>query len=640
MIKWLLMASLSGSIASLCLILLKSKLAAAYGGRWYYCVCLSALLLFLVPIPIPIQLPALLPQSLIPEQGPTGWTGNPVAATETKAPLAPVPSDPVVKAETFQSSALSAEAWILVIWISGFVIMLSLYLFNYFRFKRQALSGIRIDRVGKLDVRVSDYVHSPMLIGFIKPQIVFPNTKMTVEDYQLALKHESIHHKQKDAWLKLFAVIVNCLHWFNPVSYIALANISEACEYAVDEALSKTMKPVDKKRYSEMILHFASQTSPALNSGLAQPKKQLYRRFKLIMSRGQGRGRTGVGIGAVVMIVAVSLISSSVVFAKASQPVTEFSGGIRTYYNVNDTLEGNVQSTFGKTRMAVFVGELYIDKNGLRVDSLNRSEPYYKVGMMWKDKSDAVVASMTQQTLSVQDRTVTVAFDEKATSYKDDSVIKKMITNQIDFELTYTNKRLNDDHTAFIDEVIRRGVYVIYEVLPAKAFKFSIFQTENGDRNGSKMLTAYDKKAKMTDIFNDSVKLPRSVLDRETDGSEGIQLGKSFTLKSGETLAFDVKETTDMSPSVSLAVIDEATGEVAYWNPLARSGTRSIFTPGENRLNRSFKIIASGEAEDTAKVEIFTYQTGKEEIEVSPAYVPPANLRPVITLQKEVPVRK
>jgi hypothetical protein len=68
------MTSLAGSIASLCLILLKTKLAAKCGERWYYYVSLSVLLLFLVPLHI--NLPALyqecsvLKQSGIRRQGP------------------------------------------------------------------------------------------------------------------------------------------------------------------------------------------------------------------------------------------------------------------------------------------------------------------------------------------------------------------------------------------------------------------------------------------------------------------------------------------------------------------------------------------------------------------------------------------
>ncbi|GAA3400299.1 M56 family metallopeptidase [Paenibacillus hodogayensis] len=619
MIKWLLMTSLAGSIASLCLILLKTKLSAKYGGRWYYLVCLSALLLFLVPLNININMnvnvPFLAPQSLFSETNvPARFAENTAAAAETIASEQPLP----VSAETAKASlsSLSADVWIVGIWLGGFVIMLGSYFFNYFRFKRKALQGVLIDKAGGLNVLASGYVHSPMLIGFVRPQIVFPFTNMSTEDYQLALKHELIHYKQKDAWFKLFAVTVNCLHWFNPISYLALANISEACEYSVDETLSKTMKSTDKKRYSEMILHFASQASPALNSGLTQPKKLLYRRFKLILNRRGGRGQAFFGTIIAVMIAAVSLLTSAVVFAKAPQPITQFSGGITTYYAINMDLEENVLNTLGISQgnARVFWGELYVDEKGLKVDYFNRTEPYYKVGIQWMDKDDPRVAGMTRKTFSIEDRNVTVAFTEKAAAYKDDSVIKKMVTNQIAFELKSYNKdrKFDYDHAAFIDELIQRGAYVFYEILFPKQFAFWLYDMDTGIA-GYKPLTAYDKKAKITDIFNKSVTVPQSVLGEDNDGTQGVQLGQAFIIKTGETLALNVHETTDITPTVSLAVIDETTGQVAYWSPGTSSGYRHIYTPGEKNANHSFKVVASGEQEDTVKVEIFTYKSGEEE---------------------------
>ncbi|GBF72563.1 hypothetical protein PA598K_00820 [Paenibacillus sp. 598K] len=623
MIKWLLMTSLAGSIASLFLILFKSKLAVLCGGRRYYYVCLSMLLLFLVPLSIDMP-PLYSYPSLIQGTGSASLDASPTAAGERTAPG---PSSSVASvsqaAGAVQAPARTAEAWIVGIWGSGAVVMLSFYFFNYFRFKRRALRGIRIDQADGLHVLASHDVHAPMLIGFHKPQVVFPMKHMSMEDYQLALKHELIHYKQKDAWFKLAAVIVNCLHWFNPVSYMALANISEACEYAVDEKLSKSMKGVEKKRYSEMILRFASPTSPAFNSGLTQPKKQLYRRFKLIMSRNTGRNQAFVGIAAVVLIVAVALLSTSVVFAKSSPTHTEYSGGIKTYYNTAQTLEQNVQSTLGHSALRVVAADLYIDEQGLKLDYFNRTAPYYKVGMQWMDKADSAVAAMTQIELSIQNRKVTVAFGEQAAAYKDDSVIKKMIANQMDYELKLDDKKLTYDHAAFVDELIRRGAYVIHEVLPPEQFTFLLTPLQNGDRAGHKQLTDYDKKNKLTHVFSGNAKLPKSELDPMADGSKGVQLGKAFVLKAGETLAMDVKATTDNSPTISLAVIDEATGRVVYWSPVVTSGTRTIFVPGESSANRSFKIVASGEQKDSAKLDIFTYPS-RDEAHIQP----PTKLNP------------
>ncbi|MDD3653996.1 MAG: hypothetical protein PHO01_07410 [Desulfotomaculaceae bacterium] len=65
MIKMLFMTSLTGSVISLLLILLKTRLLKKFGGTWYYHICLLSLLLFVVPVQV--DLSGLMPQRVIIE---------------------------------------------------------------------------------------------------------------------------------------------------------------------------------------------------------------------------------------------------------------------------------------------------------------------------------------------------------------------------------------------------------------------------------------------------------------------------------------------------------------------------------------------------------------------------------------------
>jgi len=613
MIKWLLMTSLTGSVASLLFILLRTKLAAKYGGRWYYYACLLTFALFILPLHVNL--------SFIQSQ--FSFFENRIQTNSTtavkEAAAAAATSMPEQMATTKTSvvndifSVLSVDQWILGIWIAGCLAMLYRYLFGYFRFKKLAIQSSPIDSFRNLKVVVSDYVHSPMLIGFFNPKIVIPNTEINEEDYKLALQHEWIHYKQGDVWFKLMAVLVNCLHWFNPISYLALANISEACEYAVDEQITKGLKPAEKKRYSEMILHFASSMSPVLNSNLGQHKKQLYRRFTLIMKRSTGSKKMILGFMVVALIAAVSVFSSSIVFAKKSMPLTEYGGAIKTYYNTSITLEENIQTTLGNRAIRISYPDMYIDADGLKIDYYNRSEPYYKVVRQWHEKKPAF-ASMTNKSLSIEGQTVTVVFNDQAKDYINDKVINQMIINQITFELSYQNKKYKYDHNAFIKEVIKRGVYVIEEVATPKQFTYNLSKTQNGAFVGNKLLTSYDKKNKITNIFNGTAKLPKTI---NNEVNQGVQLGTTFVIKNGETLAINIKELTDKMPTINLAIWDETTDELAYSIVNASIWNRNIFTPGDNEANHSFKVVASGEEKDNVGIEIYTYKTGKEEVNVT-----------------------
>lgn len=624
MIKWLLMTSLTGSIASSLFILLRTKLASKYGGRWYYYASLMALSLFILPLHFNVSMNEPLFSFYEKQVQPDSTS----AVIEMTAAIGASMPDQMANASTASESQglsiLSVDQWILGIWLVVCIAMLYRYFFAYFRFKRKAIQSSPIDRIGDLKVVVSDYVHSPMLIGFFKPTIVMPNVNINAEDYQLALQHEWIHYKQRDAWMKLMAVLVNCLHWFNPVSYLALANISEACEYAVDEQITKGLKTAEKKRYSEMILHFAS-SSPALNSNLAQPKKQLYRRFSLIMKRNAGSGKTVLGIFLVVLITIVSVFSSSVVFAEKSKPLTEYSGGIKTYYNTFESFEENVQLLLGNGKELNHISEvLYIDADGRKIDYFNRTEPYYKIAQHWQEKESA--ANMINKTMSIEGHTVTVAFSERAKDYIDDKVIKQMIVNQITFDLGYQDPKNNYNHKAFIKELMKTGVYVIEEVITPKQFTYSLSQKTSGAIAGHKMYTSYDKKIKSTDIFNGKAKLPKTNLNdigeiNQAEGTlakQGVQLGAAFVIKNGETLAINIKELSDKMPTINLAIIDETTGKIveAIFNA-SSTWSGHIYTPGKNELNHSFRVVASGREQDHAELEIYTYKTGKEEVSLT-----------------------
>ncbi|MFU1793338.1 M56 family metallopeptidase [Paenibacillus azoreducens] len=612
MIKWLLMTSLTGSVASVLFILLRTKLASKYGGRWYYYASLMALALFIFPLHFNVSIHQP-PFSFYEKQVKPDSTSAVIERTATIGTSMPdQTADVSTTPESQGSSILSVDQWILGIWMVGCLAMLYRYFFAYFRFKKQAIQSSPIDRIGDLKVVVSDYVHSPMLIGFIKPTIVMPNANINEEDYQLALQHEWIHYKQRDVWIKLMAVLVNCLHWFNPVSYLALANISEACEYAVDEQITKGLKTAEKKRYSEMILHFASN-SPVLNSNLAQAQKQLYRRFSLIMKRNTGSGKKVLGIFLVVLITTVSVFSSSVVFAEKSKPLTEYSGGIKTYYDAFETLEENVQLMLGKKSIHI-TEDLYIDADGRKIDYFNRTEPYYQIVQHWQEKESA--ANMLNKTMSIKGQTVTIAFSERAKDYIDDKVIQQMIVNQITFNLDYHDPKYKYNHQAFFNELMKRGVYVIDEVITPKQFTYRLSQNTSGAIVGHKMYTSHDKKIKITDIFDGKAKLPKTNENGEIN--QGVQLGAAFVIKSGETLAIDIKELTDKMPTINLAIIDETTGKIV--DPIFNASStwsRHIYTPGKNEVNHSFKVVASGEEQDHAVLEIYTYKTGKEEVTIT-----------------------
>ena len=78
---------------------------------------------------------------------------------------------------------------------------------------------------------------------------------------RMVLLHELTHYKRKDLIIKWLAVLVNSVHWFNPLCYIACANLSEACEVSCDMSVTKNMSQDEQKLYMQTILDLAEERS-------------------------------------------------------------------------------------------------------------------------------------------------------------------------------------------------------------------------------------------------------------------------------------------------------------------------------------------------------------------------------------------
>lgn len=98
---------------------------------------------------------------------------------------------------------------------------------------------------------------SPMLIGVLFPMIYIPEREISEESMRMVFRHELMHYKRKDLWVKWLSLFVNAVHWFNPLAYALCANISEACEVSCDMAVTKHMSEEEQKLYMKTILELA-----------------------------------------------------------------------------------------------------------------------------------------------------------------------------------------------------------------------------------------------------------------------------------------------------------------------------------------------------------------------------------------------
>lgn len=325
MIESVIISTLAGSVICTALLIFKNKILSILSGKALYYISLLAMLIFILPMNIgEISLPkAPIHQQVNVTEFNTKTkaekTDNALIQTvrqeaqqETQHNVLPKPSKIVRR-----SNPITIQEILIAVWLLGFIILMCRYLISYFRFKKKICGFDTHEVIDGVDVIKSTIISSPLVFGFFKPTLAIPEIKMNEDDYNLAIKHEMVHYKHHDSWFKLFAVIVNSIYWFNPITYLMVNLIGEACEYACDEQVTKEMDMSDRKQYSTMILSMVCQTSPALSSNMVKNKKQLKRRFEMIMKK----KKFSVWGTTLCMVLILVLTCCSVVFANEIEPL-------------------------------------------------------------------------------------------------------------------------------------------------------------------------------------------------------------------------------------------------------------------------------------------------------------------------------
>lgn len=144
-----------------------------------------------------------------------------------------------------------------ILWPVWFCVALSLLIrkvtayqsfVNYIKAGREEVSNIRLlDQLAKIgeqagikrpvELYENHLVSTPMLIGFFKPCIILPAADMPESDFLYTIRHELVHYKRRDAFYKWLAQAAVCIHWFNPLVWLMVRDLSRACELACDEAV-------------------------------------------------------------------------------------------------------------------------------------------------------------------------------------------------------------------------------------------------------------------------------------------------------------------------------------------------------------------------------------------------------------------
>ncbi|MCH7557923.1 MAG: PD40 domain-containing protein [Planctomycetes bacterium] len=327
--EWLLRTTLQASLLICFIFLFQAVLRNKLGARWHYCLWLLLLIRMAMPWAPQSRVSVfnLIPQSLPQRQteyiqqdvgddtvssdaaSPSTAESTPVSTTgvaqDTSKAITVAPE--IGKEAGSQLKPLFSKAADILplVWLTG-ALALAVYVcasnFNLLRIVKrerpltdQKILDLLEDCKAEMGIRIilgvvaTDKVKSPALFGFIRPRLLLPAgmlETLSPKELRHVFLHELAHLKRHDIYIGWLMSLLQVLHWFNPLIWLAFYRLRADRELACDALVLARTQSGESKDYGRTIVSLLerfsrSQRLPAM-AGILETKTQLKRRITMI----------------------------------------------------------------------------------------------------------------------------------------------------------------------------------------------------------------------------------------------------------------------------------------------------------------------------------------------------------------------
>ena len=192
-----------------------------------------------------------------------------------------------------------------LLWLSGFVLLGGYVLIRNLRFRSAVIRERPVTDQQVLElledakmqtgiqtivgVIVTDKIRSPALFGFIRPRLLLPEgllEALSLDELHHVFLHELAHLKRRDIYVGWWAAVLQILHWFNPLIWLAFrwmrADQEMACDALVLSRMTQEEPPVYGRTIINLLERFSQlQYLPSV-AGILEDKSRLERRIAMI----------------------------------------------------------------------------------------------------------------------------------------------------------------------------------------------------------------------------------------------------------------------------------------------------------------------------------------------------------------------
>lgn len=202
---------------------------------------------FVLPWGIPLRLPR-------PQSAPLA------AAADTVQELGALPLPDLAPAAPTAAVALPWYArlspWhaLAAVWLAGVLVLALRGIAGYWRLRRSVALACKAPD----GCYGGACVAAPFTLGILRPRIYLPDSLQGAAR-QAVLLHEQTHIRRGDPLTKPLFYAAVCLHWFNPLAWLAFRGFERDMEAACDEAAVQGRPLPERSAYCETLLQFAVQ---------------------------------------------------------------------------------------------------------------------------------------------------------------------------------------------------------------------------------------------------------------------------------------------------------------------------------------------------------------------------------------------
>ncbi len=253
-----------------------------------------------------------------------------------------------------------------LVWLAGSISFMTIHLLGYLHWKRLIMRhGIAVEdeQIQDIFLKLKEELHikrllpviyskkafSPMMIGFFHPALVLPDLQHTAQEMYFILKHELVHFKRRDVFIKLLFTAANAVCWFQPLIWLMVKEASVDMEISCDELVMQGADDCMRSAYTETLLntmHRQCKKKTGLSTQFYGGKQVMRKRFQSILSKVKKKNGRIVFIVCFLAAVVPGTIAGCTISSQSAQDTLT---NKQRKEKLPEQMNGKSQSDYDKT---------------------------------------------------------------------------------------------------------------------------------------------------------------------------------------------------------------------------------------------------------------------------------------------------